>query len=300
MHKFKTKLNEIMKICKKVLSTDLDKRGNIFRSRGPKPCWSDCFIIAVSIFAEFEGIDSESRLIAMLKKHKRYFPHLISRRQYNDRRRALLPYCTKLQQYLANQIDEGEDYFCIDSKPISVCRLSRSHRCHFGKAEGYRSPDWGYCASQQMHYFGYKLHAVCGLRGVIHSYDISKASVHDIHYLKDIKDRFFDCTIIGDKGYINADIRTSLFETQHIRLEYPYRVNQKGAKPFNRLFSKSRRRIETVFSQLTDQFMIMRNYAKSVNGLFARLGYKLCSYTFAQYINWMNNKPIGKIKYALN
>lgn len=39
------------------------------------------------------------------------------------------------------------------------------------------APDWGYCASQGMHYYGYKLHAVCGIRGVIHSYDMTAASV---------------------------------------------------------------------------------------------------------------------------
>ena len=113
-----------------------------------------------------------------------------------------MPYCTKLQRLVANQIEEGEDYFCIDSKPIAVCRLSRSYRCHFGRGQSTHSHDWGYCASQPMHYFGYKLHAVCGLRGVIHSYDISKASVHNIHYLREIKDQFSRCTIIGDRGYI--------------------------------------------------------------------------------------------------
>jgi hypothetical protein len=38
-------------------------------------------------------------------------------------------------------------------------------------------------------YYGYKIHAVCSLvEGVSKaSFDISKASVHDIHYFKDIK-----------------------------------------------------------------------------------------------------------------
>ncbi|WP_439848460.1 transposase, partial [Riemerella anatipestifer] len=35
-------------------------------------------------------------------------------------------------------------------------------------------------------FYGYKLHAVCSLNGVIKNFDISPASVHDIHYLKDI------------------------------------------------------------------------------------------------------------------
>ena len=48
------------------------------------------------------------------------------------------------------------------------------------------APDFGYCASQGIYFFRYKLHALCGLSGVIHSYDLSKASVYDINYLKDI------------------------------------------------------------------------------------------------------------------
>ncbi len=76
-------------------------------------------------------------------------------------------------------------------------------------------------------YFGYKLHALCGLSGVIHSYDLSKASVADLHYMKDLRHTYHDCSIYGDKGYIGADVQLDLFETAHIRLECPYRLNQK-------------------------------------------------------------------------
>ena len=80
-------------------------------------------------------------------------------------------------------MDGGEDCFCIDSKPIEVCRIARSKRCSMGKKDFSKAPGVGYCASQSMYYYGYKLHAVCGLSGVIHSFDLTKASVHDIHYL---------------------------------------------------------------------------------------------------------------------
>ena len=90
-----------------------------------------------------------------------------------------------------------------------------------------QAPDFGFCASQNIYYFGYKLHALCGLSGVIHSYDLSKASVADLHYMKDVKHTYHDCSIYGDKGYIGADVQLDLFETAHIRLECPYRLNQK-------------------------------------------------------------------------
>ena len=104
----------------------------------------------------------------------------------------------------------------------------------------------------------------------------------------------------GDKGYIGADVQLDLFETAHIRLECPYRLNQKDWKPTFIPFAKARKRIETIFSQLTDQFLAIRNYAKITNGLFARIIGKISALTILQYVNFINDKPIGRIKYALN
>ena len=104
----------------------------------------------------------------------------------------------------------------------------------------------------------------------------------------------------GDKGYIGADVQLDLFETAHIRLECPYRLNQKDWKPTFIPFAKARKRIETIFSQLTDQFLVIRNYAKITNGLFARIIGKISALTILQYVNFIYDKPIGRIKYALN
>ena len=69
------------------------------------------------------------------------------------------------------------------------------------------APDWGYCAAPGLHYYGYKLHAVCGIRGVIHSYDMTAASVHDLHYLKDMRWEYHDCMMLGDKGCLSAEVQ---------------------------------------------------------------------------------------------
>ena len=53
------------------------------------------------------------------------------------------------------------------------------------------------------------------------------------------------------------------------------------------------------FSQLTGQFLVIRNYAKITNGLFARIIGKISALTILQYVNFINDKPIGRIKYAL-
>ena len=107
------------------------------------------------------------------------------------------------------------------------------------------------------------------------------------------------CTILGDKGYLSASVQLDLFETSEIRLEVPYRLNQKDWKPTFAPFAKARKRVETLFSQMVDQFMLCRNYAKQQVGLFARIISKISALTILQYINFINNKPLGQIKHAL-
>lgn len=106
--------------------------------------------------------------------------------------------------------------------PLEVCRISRSLRSTVCKQEYYSAPDKGFCASQQTCYYGYKLHVVCSLEGVIRSFDLSKASVHDIYYLKNVKELYRDCVLLDDRGYLSTDYRLDLFESQRIVLECPY------------------------------------------------------------------------------
>ena len=47
------------------------------------------------------------------------------------------------------------------------------------------------------------------------SFELTKTNVHDIRCLKDVKTDYSNCTIIGDRGYISADVQLDLFETAH-------------------------------------------------------------------------------------
>lgn len=298
MHNLYAIFAKFLNICKQVAGNLVNESGNIPK-RGAVPRFSDLEVIALNMTSEAMGIDSESLLFAKLHEYRKEIPNLISRRQYNDRRKMTSSLCNAIRERIVKKMDGGENYFCIDSKPIEVCRFARAKRCSMGKNNFEKAPSIGYCASQGIYYYGYKLHAVCGLSGVIHSFDLTKASVHDIHYLKDVKVEYCNSTFIGDKGYLSASVQLDLFETANIRLEVPYRANQKEWKPVFPGFAKARKRIEILFSQLCDQFMIIRNYAKDTDGLFTRIIGKISALTILQYINYKNNKPIGKVKYAL-
>lgn len=56
---------------------------------------------------------------------------------------------------------------------------------------------------------------------------------------------------------LNADVQLNLFETAHIKLEVPYRLNWKKREQPSWDYKCFRRRIKTVFSQLYDQFMMI-------------------------------------------
>ncbi len=106
-----------------------------------------------------------------------------------------------------------------------------------------------------------------------------------------------DCVLFRDRGYLSSSQQLDLFETANIVLETPMRMNQKGYKKQAYIFRKSRKRIETLFSQLFDQFMIRRNYAKSFQGFKTRILAKITALTLVQYVNkFIFEKPINNIK----
>ena len=298
MYNFCAKFRQILDICKRHSENLVNSLGNIPRV-GVVPRFSDLEVIALSMTAEAFGIDSENYLFHQLSNSKDKIPNLTSRRQYNDRRNLTAGLCETIRKSIVDSIDGEEDCFIIDSKPIEVCKLARSKRCAMCRDNIDRAPSYGYCAFQGKYYYGYKLHGLTGVSGVFHSYDITAANVHDINYLKDVKMEYHDCGIIGDNGYLSAEVQLDLFETANITLETPSRSNQKNAKPFPITLRKVRKRIETNFSQLCDQFLFIRNYAKNVNGLFTRIIGKISAFTIFQYINTINNKPIGQVKYSL-
>jgi len=299
MHNIKTNFDKILVIIKDILGDEINEKGNYVR-RGTIPRFSDVEVIALSFTAECLSIDSENYLFSKLnKEYKTGFKNMISRRQYNDRRKLLFEKTERVRKLMSEQLNRHADVFAIDSMPIEICKLSREKRNKMGKESIHHSPDKGYCASQKKYFYGYKLHSVCSAAGVIESLDLTKASVHDVHYLKDVKELFSNCIITGDKGYIGRQHQINLFETAAIQLEVPLRNNQKEQKPVVRILKKVRKRIETVFSQLCDQFMIQRNYAKSFTGFKCRILAKITGFTILQFLNkFLYNKPVSRVKHA--
>lgn len=299
MHNIRTNFIKILEVIKDIIGNEINEKGNYLR-RGTRPKFSDIEVIALSLTAECLSIDSENHLFSKLnKEYLNDFENLISRRQYNDRRKLLFGKTETVRKAMAERLNKQADVFAIDSMPLEICKISREHRNKMGKESAHHYPDKGYCASQRKYFYGYKLHSVCSAAGVIQSLDLTRASVHDVHYLKDVKELFSNCMIAGDKGYISRQHQINLFETAGIELEVPLRSNQKEQKPSMWILKKVRKRIETVFSQLCDQFMMQRNYAKSFAGFKSRVLAKIAGLTVLQFLNkFIYNKPVGRVKHT--
>lgn len=278
---------------KKILETlqSVEKRMTL-RNQIRKPKLSDMELIAIGLTSEFMGIDSERDLFRKLPAN---LASRIERSVYNRRKRRLFVYREQLRKKLAGHVGT-QGCYTLDSMPLEVCRESRIQRSRICREDYETAPDKGYCDSQNLWYYGYKLHAVCTIEGVFIDFDLTRASIHDIHYLKDIKSMYRNSIILGDKGYLNLDYQRDLFSSGKIRLEVPMRKNQKGYKPQAYIFRKSRKRIETLFSQLCDQFMIRRNYAKSFDGFKNRILSKIMALTTIQMINHLNGRNINNLK----
>ncbi len=257
MYNFQANYDKILKVLKELDS----KMDYLHQIRKPK--LRDKELIAIDLTSEYMSIDSECQLFRILPNN---LLDKIERSVYNRRKRKLFSYKEKLRKILAYNLNHNEACFIVDSMPLEICKISRSLRSKICREQDYSLPEKGYCASQGIHFYGYKLHAVCSEQGVIESLDISPASVHDVNYLKDIQHQLKNCVLIGDRGYLSADYQLNLFHNHNIKLETPMRKNQHNYKEQPYRFKKSRKRIETLFSQLCDQFMIRRNYAKSFDG----------------------------------
>jgi hypothetical protein len=300
MHNLRSNFDKFLDLTKSAFKDRILGSGNLaFYPNLPK--MTDCEIIALSLTSEALGIDSENYLWGKLKSdHSLDFPNLIDRSNYNRRRKRLYPFVELLNQTIAGNMNLGEDVFIVDSIPVPICKLVREKQIKICKEQFETAPDKGYSAVNKSYYFGYKLHLITSVRGIFHSMDLTKASVHDVQFLPQLKyTGLNNCTLVADKGYLSSDYQLDLFANCQINLKTPSRSNQKDNKPFEPIYRKVRKRIETLFAQLCDQFMLKRNYAKSVLGLSIRLLSKITGVTLLQYLNIQNNKPLNHLKYAL-
>lgn len=257
---------------------------------------SDPEIITISICGELAGIDSENAWFSFVKKNFRHlFPKLCSRSRFNRTRRALLQTTELLRQKMISAFSiPFSKYFVIDSFPLAVCKFGRARYCHSFRGHG---ADYGKCPSKKETYFGYKVHAMITLEGYITTFEITPASTDDREGLRDIVEGQSGLVILGDKGYVGETLAREMSD-QGICLMTLKRSNCKAdwPKTVRQLIFKLRRRVETVFSQLSEQLNAERVRAKSFQGLCTRLTNKILGYNLCLALNSIFHETCELVK----
>jgi transposase len=258
----------------------------LFTRPGPLPVCSDSEVITMAIVGECRGWDQETELISQWHERRDLFPQVPERSRFNRRRRALQQAINLIRRLVLGMLDVAQDRYCaLDSVPVPVV--------HFHLVPG-ASRDWaahgasfGKVVTKKQTIFGYKLHLLVTLNGVIADFHLAPAHVADRTVGADLLAEHTDLTVLGDKGYISAVWAEALAATNRIHLLTPLRRNQKRHLPtwVVRLLNSERQIIETVHDQLTEQFHVDTNHTYSFWGLCARLHTKLAAHTLCIYLN---------------
>jgi hypothetical protein len=202
MHDLKTNFDKILPIVNQTLADQLNNDGNL-QAYPNLPALPDAHIMALSLLQEALSIDSEHCFWSKLQSdYPEDFPDLPHLSNYNRRRKRLADPTEQLARLWGQALRPDEDTFIVDSIPISVAHIAREYSTTICRKHYHTAPDKGYSASLDHYFIGYKLHVVESLEGVYHSMELTKASVHDARYLKEIKHSGLqDCLLLADKGY---------------------------------------------------------------------------------------------------
>jgi len=265
---------------------------HLLKRPGPQPKCSDSELIAIALISECKGWNMETDLLSNWKTYRDLFPHIPSQSRFNRRRRNLMFIFNWIRRILLSWLDLAQDEQCvIDSLPIPAVQFHLVP-ASTGDWRAYGA-DFGKVSSKKQTIFGYKLHLLVTLGGLILDFVLAPASATDLEAGLDILSEHMDKQVIGDKAYISAAQAAELWRTNRIRMLTLPRKNQKKQLPksVRRLINAVRQIIETVNGQLDEQFHIETNHAHTFWGLCARLYTKLTAHTLCIYINRLLGKP---------
>jgi hypothetical protein len=192
---------------------------------GPKPTTcSDSELLTLALVGECRGWDMETEMLSHWRDHRDLFPTLPSQRRFNRRRRNLAQIFNGIRRSILQGLDVAQDPLTvIDSLPVPVVQF------HLAPAS---TADWdvhaaafGYCASKKQMIYGYKLHLLLTVGGVILDFALAPANATDLEVGTELLAEHSDLTVVGDKAYISQAVQTALREANRVQMVALLRCN---------------------------------------------------------------------------
>jgi len=267
-------------------------KGQKLRRRGFAPKLSDAEVITMEVVGEFLGIATDKGIWKYFRGHWfEWFPNLGSRANFAKQASNLWVLKQKLQEKLANLLGAVKrPVHIIDGFPIPICHFKRARNCAGFKGEA----NYGYCASKNETYYGFKGHLLIDETGIISGLTMTPANVGEREAAEDLAP-LITGWLLGDKGYLGSHFYQEM-KQQGIEMITPVRSNMTDhvSKETRSRFNSKRRLVETVIGQLSEQFSIEKCWARDIWHLSNRMGRKILAHTLGVFANIEQGKGVDK------
>jgi hypothetical protein len=252
---------------------------------GPKPEFTDSEVMTLMLAQDFIPFPSETQYVEFIRANYRdLFPKLIDQSQYNRRARGLYWLVEELRRYWIMQKGwHRQTCYLMDTKPVPVLGYKRNKK----HSDFLGSADYGFCASRNLKYFGYKLVTVATLDGIPMVFDLVPANLDERVAAEAVIDHLSYCDLLADKGFIGTEWQTQIFDQTNNLIWTPRRSNQyiHNTAGLDRWLSSVRERIEGVFHEIQNVGRnIERLLAKTVQGICTRVTAKLTSHVLRRLL----------------
>ncbi len=261
------------------------------RRRGFPPKLTDSEVITMEIVGEFLGFDTDKAIWSYFKQHwLSYFPGLRRRTNFVRQAANLWAIKQKIQKNLATELGAFKDTLHMaDGFPLPLCHFKRAYFSRLFRSDA----AYGYCASKEERYYGFKGNLLIDSQGVITGITVTPANIDERESLWDNLEEIKGM-VIADKGLIGEDLQEQILLHTDVSLQTPLRENMLDPRGenFSKWLVSTRRLVETVIGQLTERFHSQKIRARDLWHFTNRIARKTLAHTVACFLNRKRGEKI--------
>ena len=151
----------------------------LLKRPGPTPECSDSELITMALVGECRGWDVETEMLSQWRDYRHLFPQIPSQSRFNRRRRNLMLVFNLIRRVILQMLDLTYDHQCvIDSLPIPVVQFYLASGSN-GDWKVYGA-SYGKVPSKSETIFGYKLHLLITMGGLILDFELAPVNATDL------------------------------------------------------------------------------------------------------------------------
>lgn len=259
---------------------------------GAHPRFLDSELIALILYKELAGIESERQLLRMIRRDYLFlFPRLVDQSQFNRKARNLSWLIEDIRQDLLNQLGAYlVEFVVIDSTAVPIKHVVRAA---VTKAEVSELIGFGKRFAHRETFYGTKLHLVINRYGVPTTACVTYPTVGDCTLVKQLLQGRRNLVVLGDKAYFSSELKQELLDEQYILLVASTKANQRDQNTESEKYAlrKGRLLIESVFNMLKTHLMLNRILARTELGFLVRIHRKITAFILAVYLNIQLGRP---------